>query len=87
MLHILSLFSFSKDRYLGNESNISCIFPDEFQQYEWYSLNQTIQMFIKNNDIELINSKQSHHNQRFHCLQLINSTDYRIRMFINWYEI
>lgn len=69
---------------MGNESNMSCTFPDEYQQYEWYSLNRTTQMIVRNNDIELINLEKNEHNQRFHCLQSINSSYFRIRTFTNW---
>jgi hypothetical protein len=64
--------------------NESCIFPEEFQQHEWYSLNRTIQMIITNNDIELINHQEKGNNKRFHCIQSINSFNYRIRSFTNW---
>ncbi|CAF1217230.1 unnamed protein product [Adineta steineri] len=74
----------SINRQIGNESNISsCIFPEEFQDYEWYSLNRTIQMIIKSTDIELINLKNKGNNKRFHCLQSINSLKYQIQSFTN----
>jgi hypothetical protein len=69
---------------MDNESNMSCIFPDEFQQYEWYSLNRTIQMLITNNDIEFINHQEKENNKRFHCLKSIDLLNYRIRSFTNW---
>jgi len=69
---------------MGNESNISCIFPDEFQQYQWYSLNGTIEMILKSTDIELINAQEKRIHQRFHCLQSMNSFNYRIQSFTNW---
>jgi len=63
----------------------SCLFPNEFQYYEWYSINRTIQMIIKNNNIELIGL-----NKRFNCYKIISSDKsmsiYRIRTFTNWYE-
>jgi len=71
---------------MDNQSNISCIFPDEFQQHEWYSLNHTIQMLIKTNDIEFYNHQQKENNKRFHCLQSIDLLNYRIRSFTNWYR-
>ncbi|CAF2042517.1 unnamed protein product [Rotaria magnacalcarata] len=73
----------SNNRHIGNESNVSCIFPDEFQQIEWYSLNRTMRMFIRNTDIELVHSQQTEYNQRFHCVQSFNSTDSLIRIFMN----
>jgi len=69
---------------MDNELNMSCIFPDEFQQYQWYSLNGTIQMLITNNDIELINHEEKENNKRFHCLQSIDLLNYRIRSFTDW---
>lgn len=41
-------------------------------------------MLITNNDIELINSETKENLQRFHCLQSIDSNNYRIRSFKNW---
>ncbi|CAF1149498.1 unnamed protein product [Adineta steineri] len=74
----------SINRQIGNESNISsCIFPEEFQDYEWYSLNRTIQMIIKSTDIELINLKNKGNNKRFHCLQSMNSLKYQVQSFTN----
>jgi len=67
-----------------NESNQLCIFPKEFQSYEWYSINRTIRMIIKTNDIEFIGI-----NKRFHCQEIINLEKsisiYRIRSITNWY--
>ncbi|CAF2522822.1 unnamed protein product [Rotaria sp. Silwood2] len=82
--HMATVMTLSSiNRYMVNESNISCIYPEEFQPYEWYSLNRTIQMFIRNNDIELNHIEQNEYNKRFHCLQSINSSYYRIRIFTN----
>ncbi len=78
------LNNINSDRRMNNELNISCLFPDEIQQYEWYSLNQTIEMLITNNDIEFLNHQEKENNQRFHCLQSIGSLNYRIRSFTNW---
>lgn len=68
-----------------NESNQFCSFPNEFQLSEWYSINRTIRMIMKNNDIELIGI-----NKRFQCQEVINSEKsisiYRIRSFTNWYD-
>lgn len=65
------------------DTNNSCTFPNDIQQYQWYSLNRTIQMLINNENIELINLKTNEKYQRFHCLQTIDSTNYRIRTFTN----
>ena len=70
---------------MSNESNLSCVYPSEIQQYQWYSLNRTIKMIINNNDIELINFQDKQNNKRFHCLQSIKSSYYRIRSYTNWY--
>ena len=69
---------------MDNELNMSCQFPEDIQLFQWYSLNRTIQMLITNNDIELINEQQKETNQRFHCVQSIDSFNYRIRSFTNW---
>jgi hypothetical protein len=69
---------------MDNELNISCIFPEDIQQYQWYSLNRTIEMLITSHDIDLINNQEKEINQRFHCLQSIDSFNYRIRSFTNW---
>ncbi|CAF3761022.1 unnamed protein product [Adineta steineri] len=62
--------------------NHDCIFPKEFQSYEWYSINRTIRMIIKNYDIEFIGI-----NKRFHCQEVIHSEKsisiYRIRTLTN----
>ncbi len=66
--------------------NESCIFPIEFQSYEWYSINQTIRLTITNNNIELNGI-----NKRYHCQKMISSEKpisiYRIRTFTNWYLV
>jgi hypothetical protein len=67
---------------------MTCTFPNEYQSYEWHSINQTIRMKItnNNNNIELIGI-----NKRFHCQQMISSEKsiriYRIRTYTNWYLI
>ncbi|CAF3716634.1 unnamed protein product [Rotaria sordida] len=72
----------SKNRQITNESTQYCIFPNKFQSYEWYSINETIRMIIKNTDIELIEI-----NKRFHCYETINLEKsinvYRIQTFTN----
>ena len=66
------------------ESNLSCVFPKELQQFQWYSLNHSIEMLINNHDIEFIHSQSKDDKQRYHCLQSINAFNYRIRTFHNW---
>ena len=68
---------------LDQEKNMSCIFPNDLQDYQWYSLNHTIEMFITNDNIEFRNSQIK---KRFHCLQELDSSNYRIRAFTNWYK-
>ena len=66
-----------------NELNMfSCLFPDDIQQYEWYSLNRTIQMLIKTNDIEFFNYQKNEINKRIHCLQSIDLFNYRILILV-----
>jgi hypothetical protein len=76
-------FSNHEDRQMDNQS---CVFSNEFQSYEWVSINQTIRMMITDNNIEFIGI-----NKRFHCEKIINSEKsisiYRIRTFTNWYLI
>ena len=73
-----------KDRQVTNQSSETCIFPDIIELYEWYSINQTIRMDMKNTDIELIGI-----NRRFRCREIISSENsisiYRIQSFENWY--
>lgn len=66
------------------ESNTSCVFPKEFQDYQWYSLNQSIEMIITNHDIQFIHSHSKDDKQRYHCLQSFDAFNYRIRTFRNW---
>lgn len=66
------------------QSNHSCTFPKDLQQSPWYSLNQTIRMFVNEGDINLINTANDDDKQRFHCLQSIDAFNYRIRTFRNW---
>ncbi|UJR26532.1 hypothetical protein I4U23_007855 [Adineta vaga] len=73
----------STNRHKENESNRSCIFPKELQHSAWYSLNRSIQMVIKNTDIELFNLEKNGYNQRFHCLEDLHLFNYRIRSFTN----
>ncbi|CAF2698230.1 unnamed protein product [Rotaria sp. Silwood2] len=72
----------SKNRQITNESTPYCIFSNKFQSHEWYSINGTIQMIIKNTDIELIEI-----NKRFYCYEMISSEKtisiYRIQTFTN----
>ncbi|CAF2112150.1 unnamed protein product [Rotaria magnacalcarata] len=65
-----------------NKSTDFCIFPDQYQAYEWYTINGTIRMVINNTDIELIGL-----NKRLYCHEMIDSeksiTTYQIRTYTN----
>ncbi|UJR22541.1 hypothetical protein I4U23_025590 [Adineta vaga] len=77
--HMSTVITFSTKNYLIHDE---CTFPKRFQSYEWYSINRTIKMIIKLNNIEFNGI-----DQRFHCQQIIHSeklvTTYRIRSFTN----
>lgn len=72
-----------KDRHINHGLTQICLFPKKLQLHQWYSINQTIRMMVKNNDIELI-----HMNTRFHCQEFLHSDKstsiYRIQTFTNW---
>ncbi|CAF3678141.1 unnamed protein product [Rotaria sp. Silwood1] len=81
--HMSTIMTLTSTNYqITNESIQYCIFPNKFQSNEWYSINGTIRMIIKNIDIELIEM-----NKRFHCYEMINLEKsiniYHIKTFTN----
>ena len=69
---------------LENQLNSSCLFPEEFHQIEWYSLNRSLRMTISHHDVDLVDLHRLGHHQRLHCLRTHAPSIYRIRSFTNW---
>jgi len=78
-----TVMTLSSRRHSEKQSNRSCLFPIEYHQTEWISLNRSYRLLITHSDMDLFDVDHQGYHQRHQCLDESSSSNYRIRSLNN----